>query len=129
MKPSRALLLLLSACTLLTGLSLLPPTADPVDWPTYGGNPAGNRYSALSQINTTNVNSLSLAWMFDTGESDKPGHRGSIQCQPIVVKGVMYATTPRLRLVAVDAATGWQRWSFDPFAGGKDPELHVIRGS
>ncbi|WP_240163979.1 pyrroloquinoline quinone-dependent dehydrogenase [Spirosoma taeanense] len=100
------------------------------DWATYGGNPAGNRYSPLTQINTQTVKDLQLAWSFDTGENNNPAERGmDIQCQPIVVKGVLYGTTPRMKLFAVDAATGKQRWKFDPFADPqKRPRFHPLRG-
>ena len=100
------------------------------DWPAYGGNKAGNRYSPLTQINTKNVKGLQLAWSFDTGENNNPAERGmDIQCQPIVVKGVLYGTTPRMKLFAVDAATGQQRWKFDPFADPKkQPRFHPVRG-
>lgn len=100
------------------------------DWPTYGGSPAGNRYSSLTQINTQNVSKLQLAWTFDTGENNNPAERGmDMQCQPIVVNGVLYGTTPQMKLFAVDAATGKQRWTFDPFADpDKKPRFHPIRG-
>jgi quinoprotein glucose dehydrogenase len=98
------------------------------DWPYYGGNPGGNRYSPLTQINFQNVSQLKPAWNFDTGENKTPGEGMDIQCQPIVVHGVLYGTTPRLKLFAVDAATGRERWRFDPFAGGKQPRFHPLRG-
>ncbi|GAA4396123.1 hypothetical protein GCM10023187_03870 [Nibrella viscosa] len=100
------------------------------DWPVYGGNNAGNRYSSLTQINTQNVTNLQLAWSFDTGENNVPGERGmDIQCQPIVVHGVLYGTTPKMKLFAVDAATGRQLWRFDPFANpDKRPRYHPVRG-
>ena len=89
-----------------------------IDWPAYGGNKAGNRYSHLTQINLENVKSLTVAWMYDA--SEKPDvARGSnraraIQCQPIVVKGVLYGTTPELKLFALKAGTGEQLWKFEP---------------
>ncbi|MCY7352210.1 MAG: PQQ-binding-like beta-propeller repeat protein [Cytophagaceae bacterium] len=100
------------------------------DWPTYGGNKAGNRYSSLTQINTKTVKNLQLAWSFDTGENNNPDERGmDIQCQPIVVRGILYGTTPRMKLFAVDAATGRQLWKFDPFADPeKKPRFHPVRG-
>ncbi|GAB3775546.1 hypothetical protein GCM10028818_19830 [Spirosoma horti] len=100
------------------------------DWPTYGGNAAGNRYSPLSQINTQTVKNLTLAWSYDTGENKGESQRGmDIQCQPIVVRGVLYGTSPRLKLFAVDAATGKQHWQFDPFADPeKKPRFHPVRG-
>jgi quinoprotein glucose dehydrogenase len=99
-----------------------------MDWPVYGGNDAGNRYSPLYQINKENVKDLRPAWSYDTGENNIPGERGmDIQCQPIVVHGIMYGTTPKLKVFAIDAATGKQRWKFDPFEG-KRPRFHPVRG-
>lgn len=105
------------------------PTSDQ-DWPTYGGNPAGNRYSTLTQITTQNVKDLQLAWTFDTGENKNPANRGiELQCQPIVVQGVLYGTTPRQKLFVLSAATGKLLWQFDPYADpAKKPRYHSIRG-
>lgn len=97
------------------------------DWPVYGGNKAGNRYSPLSQINRNNVSQLAVAWMFNAAEEPEPGRQPrslQIQCQPIVVKGVLYGTTPALKLFALDAATGELLWKFDP----PDARIHVNRG-
>lgn len=121
---------------LLSGVRLVQNTPgrydqpSDADWPVYGGNPAGNRYSSLTQINTENVRNLKEAWSFDTGENDKPADGlFDIQCQPIVVKGVLYGTTPRMKLFALDAATGKQRWKFDPFADPARPlRVHPLRG-
>ncbi len=103
---------------------------DNEDWKVYGGNKAGNRYSLLTQINRDNVTQLQPAWSYDTGENNNPDKRGSdIQCQPIVVNGIMYGTTPLMKLFAIDAATGKQRWKFDPYAEDVEtPKLHAVRG-
>ena len=82
-----------------------------IDWKIYAGNSAGTRYSTLSQINRDNVGKLRVAWTYDTGDASKGSE---MQCNPIVVHGVLYATTPKLRVIALDAATGKLRWSFDP---------------
>jgi quinoprotein glucose dehydrogenase len=83
------------------------------DWPVYGGNKAGNRYSPLDQINVGNVGRLLVAWTFDTGENNDSSGRGhEMQCQPIVVDGVLYGTTPELNLFAVGAADGRPLWKF-----------------
>ncbi len=89
-----------------------------INWPVYGGNKAGNRYSPLQQINAANVQQLRVAWTYDardTPDSASAGRPKEIQCQPIVVNGILYGTTPSLDLFAVDAATGKQQWKFSPF--------------
>ena len=84
------------------------------DWPSYGGGPKSIRYSPLKLINTANVKHLKVAWTFDTGDA----FRGSeFQCNPLIVDGVLYATTPKAKLVALDAATGKLLWRFDPNQG------------
>lgn len=85
------------------------------DWPFYGGNKGGNRYSPLSQINRKNVKELKVAWMYDAAVTKK----GDIQCQPIVVDGILYGTTPDLHLFALNAATGEQVWKFVPTKGDR----------
>lgn len=100
------------------------------DWPSYGGDSGGSRYSPLTQVNLDNVHNLEPAWTYDTGENKDASQRGmDIQCQPIVIRGVLYGTTPEMKLFALDAATGKEIWKFDPF---KDPETrpryHPLRG-
>jgi len=83
------------------------------DWPANGG--VDNiRYSPLSQINRGNVGRLQVAWSYDSHDAFKGSE---MQSNPIVVDGVLYATTPTLKVVAVDAATGRERWKFDPSGG------------
>ena len=83
--------------------------ADPYrQWTVYGGGPDNIRYSSLDQINRGNVAKLAVAWTYDTGDAFQDSE---MQCNPIVVNGVLYATTPKLRLIALDAATGKLRWS------------------
>ena len=69
------------------------------DWPAYGGHD-GTHYSSLSQINRDNVKNLVVAWKYDTGE------KGGIEANPIIVGKVLYATTPRRSVIALDAAIG-----------------------
>lgn len=87
------------------------------DWPTYGNDPGGMRYSALSQINRENVSHLKVAWVFHTGDiSDgKDGRkRSGFETTPIFVDGTLYLTTPFSRVIALDPITGNERWAYDP---------------
>lgn len=92
-------------------------------WEVVGGNPEGIHYSSLAQINLSNVGSLHIAWRFDSHD-EYPG--SDIQCNPIVVDGVMFITTPKLRVVALDATNGKQIWSFD--GGHSEPARGANRG-
>src|SRR5580692_8954874 len=88
------------------------PTGN-VDWPRVGNDPGCMRYSQLEQVNRRNVARLKPVWTYHTGELK--GRTGkTIECTPIAVGGVMYVTTGHLRMVALDAATGHEFWSFDP---------------
>jgi quinoprotein glucose dehydrogenase len=90
--------------------------ADDTPWALHGG--VDNiRYSPLAQINKGNVARLQVAWSYDSHDA----FTGSeMQSNPVVVDGVLYATTPTLKAIAVDAATGREIWKFDP-SGGAAP--------
>lgn len=83
------------------------------DWPVTGGDPGNTRYSSLAQIDRSNVHRLERAWVYQTGEPEG----GQIQATPVVVDGVLYATTAAGRLFALRAGTGEELWRYDPLAG------------
>jgi quinoprotein glucose dehydrogenase len=87
-------------------------------WEVYKGDAASTSYSSLDQINRDNVNQLEVAWIYNSGDHDEIDwiFSGS-QNNPIIVDGVMYLTTPVIKLTALDAATGELLWIFDPFEG------------
>jgi quinoprotein glucose dehydrogenase len=82
-------------------------------WQVTGGSSEGIRYSSATQIDTSNVNQLEVAWTYHTGDADTVNH-SQMQCNPIIVDNVLYGTSPQLKLIAVDAVTGKERWTFDP---------------
>lgn len=83
-------------------------------WPQYKGSNENIHYSSLKQVDTANVKQLQVAWTYHTRDADSANH-SQIQCNPIVIDGVMYGTTPKMKLFAIDAATGQERWQFNPF--------------
>jgi quinoprotein glucose dehydrogenase len=89
------------------------------DWPMVGRDPAGTRYSTLTQISPANVRDLRIAWVYHM----KPGTAGDAppsnstsfhqsEDQPLVIGSTMYVVTPYSRVVALNAATGWEIWAF-----------------
>lgn len=120
--PVRVWLQICAIC--LAATSLLPASSkhlrDGNEWPAYGGNSFGTRYSPLKQINTQNVAGLQVAWTFDTREG-----RGDAQTQPIVVGGTMFGITPEHRVIALDAASGKLKWKFDSGFRGRGPNRGV----
>lgn len=89
------------------------------DWWQYGRTPLGQRYSPLSQINVDNVNELKEAWRYQTGDVKKPEDVGetTYQVTPLKVGDTLYLCTPHNWAIALDAATGKQKWKYDPQAG------------
>ena len=87
------------------------------DWPYYGHDAGGMRYSPLAQINRKNVATLKVAWTFHVGDiSDGSGHRkrSGLETTPILVDGTLYLTSGFNRVFAIDPETGKQRWVYDP---------------
>lgn len=85
-------------------------------WRTHAGDPGQTHYSSLNQINITNVARLKVAWEYRAG--DVSADSGTqIQCNPIIIEDLLYATTATLKVVALRADTGEEIWRFDPFVG------------
>jgi len=78
------------------------------DWPEYLGGSDKNHYSSLDQINKSNVGRLELAWQYNTLDS------GNFQCNPIIIKGVLYGISAAGKVFALNGATGEEKWHFSP---------------
>jgi quinohemoprotein ethanol dehydrogenase len=87
------------------------------EWITYGGNYAEMRFSALKQIDTTNVSRLGLAW---STETESPAG-GRPEATPLMVNGVIYTSLAWDVIIAVDARTGKPKWRWDP----EIPRQHI----
>lgn len=80
-------------------------------WQVYGGNKENNHYAALTQIDTSNVASLQPAWIYHCGDA---GASTQIQVNPIIVDSILFGVSPQLKLFALNAANGRQKWVFNP---------------
>jgi quinoprotein glucose dehydrogenase len=88
-----------------------------VGWTVYGGNQAATHYSPLNQINRENVSRLRPAWVHNA-PPEAARYRGSVECTPLVVDGVMYIVGAALIVQALDAATGKLLWTHAPLSSG-----------
>ena len=109
--------LLTISCAALSGSVGRAQVSVDAEWPNYGNDPGGMRYSALSQINHDNVSQLKVAWTFHTGDvsdGSQDRKRSGFEATPILVDGTLYLTTPFNRVIALDPEKGTQRWAYDP---------------
>ncbi|MFY0653150.1 MAG: PQQ-binding-like beta-propeller repeat protein [Cyclobacteriaceae bacterium] len=102
------------------------------NWSSYLGDKSVSHYSQLNEINRDNVGQLKVVWEFDGGNVSEK-NRSQIQCNPLVIDGVVYGTTAALKAFALDAATGEERWVFNPnedsiLASGVNRGLAFWRG-
>lgn len=83
------------------------------DWPVYLGGKNSCQFSLLTQINTGNIRDLKPVWEYRS-ENGRHGENTQIQCNPIIYGGILYATSPKLKVFALNAATGEEIWTFNP---------------
>ncbi|MBB4006118.1 glucose/quinate/shikimate family membrane-bound PQQ-dependent dehydrogenase [Allorhizobium taibaishanense] len=101
------------------------------EWHQYGRTPYGQRYSPLNQITTDNVKNLKTAWTYQTGDVKQPGDVGetTYQVTPLKVGDTLYLCTPHNWAIAIDAATGKEKWKYDPNVGlNPDRQHQTCRG-
>jgi quinoprotein glucose dehydrogenase len=86
------------------------------DWHAYGGSGFGQRYSALTDITPQTVQRLEPAWTFHTGDTRRPTDpaESTFEVTPLKIGDTLYLCTPHSWVIALDAATGRERWRFDP---------------
>lgn len=108
-RPGWACASLLLACSVAA--------QEATDWPTYGGDEFGQRYSALAEINRDNVGQLEVAWTYRTGERGEGFARAeklAFEATPILLGDRLYLSTPTSIVIALEAATGREQWRYDP---------------
>lgn len=102
---------------LLVLIASLAGAADKGEWPNYGHDPGGQRFSSLKAINRSNVASLRIAWTYRTGDAYAPkdGSKPTqFEATPLYVDGTLYIGTPLGRVIALDPVSGKQKWAYDP---------------
>jgi quinoprotein glucose dehydrogenase len=136
-----------AACTVLPGTDSSPGAAASTEWPTYGHDPGGMRFSPLKQITPQNVSRLEPAWTYSmrkaapaaapgreqaaqaaaegAAPAGPPGRLGGSEVTPLVVNGTMYLSTPYRQVVALDPETGQERWAYD-VPGPGQPSLRGV---
>lgn len=83
------------------------------EWRHYLADAAASHHSPLREITPANVGQLEVAWRYESGDASTAAST-QMQCNPLIVKGVLYATSPALVLFALDAASGAELWRFEP---------------
>ena len=87
------------------------------DWPNYGNDPGGTRHSPLTAIHPANVTKLKPVWTYHHGDISDPKKNkrsSAFEGTPLMMDGTLYFPTPFNRVIALDAATGREKWTFDP---------------
>ncbi len=123
---------------LMAALAIGCPGASEIDlsgpvagWPEYGGAKGGGHYSPLTQIHRGNVAELEVAWIYHTGDYADGSTSlapSSFENTPIVVDETLYLCTPFNRVIALDAESGTELWTFDPNVDTSQLYLQVCRG-
>jgi quinoprotein glucose dehydrogenase len=103
----------------------------PGEWHQYGRTPLGQRYSPLDQITPSNIASLKVAWQYETGDKRRPDDVGetTYQVTPLKIGDTLYLCTPHNWAIAIDAATGKEKWKYDSNSGmNPDRQHQTCRG-
>ncbi len=125
----------MKTCGILALAALGTALSAQTDWPVYGHDAGGMRYSPLQQINAGNVSRLQRVWTYHTGEQVEPTRPDSsirpiaFETTPLVIGNVLYLSTPANRVIALDPETGREIWKYDPQANTAGPiKHHAHRG-
>lgn len=99
------------AALITVGCSSPDEYTDP-NWASYQGGPSRNQFKRFDHINKSNVSQLEKIWEYASNGNDQT--KNQIQCNPLIINGTLYGTSPGLKLFALNAATGQEIWTFDP---------------
>ncbi len=117
-------LLFAALCATLPFAPSAVPAAAPTDWPAYGHDASGGRFSPLDQITPENVDKLQVAWTYHMNPTpgvQAAGRLPNSTTTPLMVNNTIYLGTPYGRVVALDATTGAQVWAYQLPSGDQPP--------
>jgi len=101
--------------TVIPGRTLLVDGTSTGMWPNYAGNLSSDKYSPVSQIDSTNLASLEVVWRWRSPDNDLSAFQNSVfEATPIMVDGVLYTSTSFSQVAAINGATGETLWIYDP---------------
>src|ERR1700738_2977929 len=92
-------------------LAICSAETKPNEWGVYGGSNENIKYSPLKQITTANVKTLIKAWTYSSSQASDT-NRTDMKVNPLIVDGVLYGLNPQLKVFALDAATGREKWVY-----------------
>ncbi|MEQ8530614.1 MAG: pyrroloquinoline quinone-dependent dehydrogenase, partial [Imperialibacter sp.] len=95
---------------ILSTVACSPKKQSGINWPEYNGGPDRNHYSELTQFNKENVNRMGKAWEYSSGGADTTKNQTQIQCNPIIIDGILYGVSAGSQAFALDAASGQELW-------------------
>lgn len=110
MKPAP---ILLSASIAMLSSFMIGTNPGNADWPEYNGDGSRSHYSPLKQITAANVSQLKVAWTYASGGADTLRNRTQMQCNPIIIEGVLYGVSAGTQAFAIDAGSGRELWKTD----------------
>jgi len=117
-------------CTVAVSSAENPAAA--LGWPTYGGDPGGQRYSNAKQVNRSNVTQLRKSWEYRTHALDlhaTGSYSAAFETTPVLFDNVLYLTSPLDDVIALDPATGTERWRYRPATNGlREGDITTSRG-
>lgn len=112
---------LAAICLAANAFAQAPKAAASVDWPAYGNDAGGLKYSPLADVNRSNVAKLDVAFTWEAhehpiraSEGQKPARPGEFEATPLAIHDTLFFPTPYNRVIALDATDGREFWSFDP---------------
>ncbi|HTE10474.1 MAG TPA: PQQ-binding-like beta-propeller repeat protein [Chitinophagaceae bacterium] len=120
-KPKLLFIILLLCGLLFAGLYLIysyfyqthtgkTPAIKNADWKEYNGNGSRDHYSPLGQITKKNISHLKIAWVYASGGADTAANRSQMQCNPVIINGILYGVSASIQVFALEAASGKELW-------------------